>query len=114
MEVEPRRIYEPSKNKGWGKEHEHEEFRFLRVELNTSQKALGEKFGVNEQTIARYEKEAKIPRTTDAALRSLYTESQDKNNPVSFFLDLLADTEAREAAEQIILKEVDKHWTIAV
>ena len=92
----------------------NEEFRFLRVELNTSQKALGEKFGVNEQTIARYEKEAKIPRTTDAALRSLYTESQDKNNPVSFFLDLLADTEAREAAEQIILKEVDKHWTIAV
>ncbi|MFT6905752.1 MAG: putative transcriptional regulator [Oleiphilaceae bacterium] len=90
-----------------------EEFRFLRVELNVSQKALGEKFGVNEQTIARYEKGSKIPRTTDAALRSLYMESLDKNNPVSFFLDLLADTEAREAAEKIVMEEVEHHWKIA-
>lgn len=91
----------------------NEEFKFLRVELNISQRALGEKFDVSEQTIARYEKTTKIPRTTDAALRSLYMESLDKNNPVGFFLDMLADTEAREAAEEIILEEVDKHWKIA-
>jgi putative transcriptional regulator len=35
------------------------EFKFLRVELNISQKALGEKFDVSEQTIARYEKKQK-------------------------------------------------------
>lgn len=92
----------------------NEEFKFLRVEMNISQKALGEKFGVTEQTIARYEKkETKIPRTTDASLRSLYMESQDKNNPVSYFLDMLADTEARKAAEEIIMEEVDQHWKIA-
>lgn len=92
----------------------NEEFKFLRVEMNVSQKALGEKFGVTEQTIARYEKkETKIPRTTDASLRSLYMESQDKNNPVSYFLDMLADTEAREAVEEIIMEEVEQHWKIA-
>ena len=94
----------------------HQEFRFLRIEMNVSQKTLGTRFGVTEQTIARYEKgESSIPRTTDAALRSLYMESQQKNNPVSYFLDLLADTEAKAAAQSIQLKleEVDDHWAVA-
>lgn len=74
----------------------HQEFRFLRIEMNVSQKTLGARFGVTEQTIASYEKgESSIPRTTDAVLRSLYMESQQKNYPVSYFLDLLADTDAR-------------------
>ncbi len=94
----------------------NQEFRFLRIEMNVSQKTLGTRFGVTEQTIARYEKgESSIPRTTDAALRSLYMESQQKNNPVSYFLDLLADTEAKAAAQSIQLKleEVDDHWAVA-
>lgn len=94
----------------------HQEFRFLRIEMNVSQKTLGTRFGVTEQTIARYEKgESSIPRTTDAALRSLYMESQQKNSPVSYFLDLLADTEAQAAAQSIQLKleEVDDHWSVA-
>lgn len=94
----------------------HQEFRFLRIEMNVSQKTLGIRFGVTEQTIARYEKgESSIPRTTDVALRSLYMESQQKNNPVSYFLDLLADTEAQAAAQSIQLKleEVDDHWSVA-
>ena len=94
----------------------HQEFRFLRIEMNVSQKTLGTRFGVTEQTIARYEKgTSSIPRTTDAALRSLYMESQQKNNPVSYFLDLLADTEAKAAAQSIQLKleEVDDHWAVA-
>ena len=94
----------------------HQEFRFLRIEMNVSQKTLGTRFGVTEQTIARYEKgESSIPRTTDAALRSLYMESLQNNNPVSYFLDLLADTEAKAAAQSIQLKleEVDDHWAVS-
>lgn len=92
----------------------HEEFKFLRIELNVSQKTLGTRFGVDEQTIARYEKgQTKIPRTTDAALRTLYMESQEKNNPVSYFLDLLADTEAEEAAKEIRLEEIENQWEVA-
>ena len=89
----------------------HYEFKFLRVELNVSQKMLANRFGVDEQTIARYEKgQTKIPRTTDAALRAFYMESQEKNNPVSYFLDLLANTQAEEAAKIIRLEEVEDHW----
>lgn len=94
----------------------HQEFRFLRIEMNVSQKTLATRFGVTEQTIARYEKgESTIPRTTDAALRSLYMESQQKNNPLSYFLDLLSDSEAKAAASDIKLKleEVDAHWQVA-
>ncbi|WP_102796466.1 helix-turn-helix domain-containing protein [Bowmanella denitrificans] len=92
----------------------NEEFKFLRIELNLSQKMLGMRFGVDEQTIARYEKgQTKIPRTTDVALRTLYMESQQRNNPVSYFLDLLADTEAQEAAKEIRLEEVENHWEVA-
>lgn len=89
----------------------YEEFKFLRIEMNVSQKMLATRFGVDEQTIARYEKgHTKIPRTTDAALRALYMESQEKNNPVSYFLDLLSDTEAEEAAKVIRLEEIENHW----
>ena len=92
----------------------HEAFKFLRVELNVSQKVLANRFGVSEQTIARYEKNtSSIPRTTDAALRSLYMESLDKNNPVSYFLDLLSDVEACDAEKDILLEEVQQHWAIA-
>lgn len=92
-----------------------EEFKFLRIQLNASQKLLGNRFGVSEQTIARYEKgQSDIPRTTDAALRSLFMESLDKNNPVSYFLDLLSDAEAKEAAKDILLEEVQHHWAVAV
>jgi DNA-binding transcriptional regulator YiaG len=91
------------------------EFKFLRVELNLSQKMLGQRFGVSEQTIARYEKgQSDIPRTTDAALSSLYMEKLEKNNPVGFFLDLLSDSEAKQAAKEILLEETENHWAIAV
>ena len=92
----------------------HEEFKFLRIELNVSQKMLGTRFGVSEQTIARYEKKSSaIPRTTDAALRSLYMEILDKNNPGSYFLDLLSDVEAMSAAKEIRLEEIKEHWEVA-
>lgn len=90
-----------------------EQFKFLRIELNLSQRVLATRFGVSEQTIARYEKgQSEIPRTTDAALRSLYMESISNNSPVSYFLDLLANSEAEQAAQQILLEEVEKLWEV--
>ncbi|WP_369922182.1 helix-turn-helix domain-containing protein [Marinomonas polaris] len=91
------------------------EFKYLRIELNLSQKMLGHRFGVSEQTIARYEKgQSEIPRTTDAALRSLFMEKLEKTNSVSYFLDLLSDAEAQQAAKEILLEEIDNRWGIAV
>jgi DNA-binding transcriptional regulator YiaG len=92
----------------------HEEFKFLRIELNLSQRLLANLFGVSEQTIARYEKgQSDIPRTTDAALRSLYMESCDQHNPVSFFLNLLTDSAAEHAAQDILLEEIENKWMVA-
>ncbi|TBR41379.1 helix-turn-helix domain-containing protein [Marinomonas agarivorans] len=89
------------------------EFKFLRIELNLSQKLLGQRFGVSEQTIARYEKgQSDIPRTTDAALRSLYMEKVEKNSPVSFFLDLLSNAEAQQEKTEIQLEEINDQWRV--
>jgi len=91
-----------------------EEFKFLRIEMNLSQKVLGVKFGVNEQTIARWEKgQCDLPRTSDAALRSLYMDSINMDSNMGFFLDMLADSEAKDVANEIRLEEIDKHWKIA-
>lgn len=91
------------------------EFKFLRIELNLSQKMLGHRFGVSEQTIARYEKgQSDIPRTTDAALRSLFMEKLEKTNSVSYFLNLLSDAEAQQAAKAILLEEIDNRWGGAI
>lgn len=93
----------------------NEEFKFLRSEMNISQKILATRFAVSEQTIARYEKgQSDIPRTTDVALRTLYMESIERHNPVSYFLDLLSDAEAKEAREKIMLEEIQNHWEVTV
>lgn len=93
----------------------NQEFKFLRIELNLSQKVLANRFGVADQTIARYEKgHSVIPRTTDAALRVLYMESIEKNNPVSYFLELLCDAEAQQAQSEIQLEEAQEQWRVVV
>jgi len=53
----------------------NKEFRFLRIELDLTQKELAEKFGCDVQTIANYEKgKSAIPKLEDLALRELYKE----------------------------------------
>ena len=57
----------------------HEEFRFLRKEIDASQSQLAALFEVSEQTVARWEKaETGLPRTSDVALRSLYCEQSNE------------------------------------
>ncbi|WP_252176962.1 helix-turn-helix domain-containing protein [Endozoicomonas sp. 4G] len=52
------------------------EFRFLRIELDLSQKALGKLLDKSDQVIAKWEKGAnEIPVQADRALRDLYMES---------------------------------------
>jgi len=40
-------------------------------------------------------------------------ESLEKNNPVSYFLDLLSDAETIGAAKEIRLEAIEEHWRIA-
>jgi len=87
------------------------EFRFLRVELNLSQKALGSIIDVDSQTVARWEKgETKIPRANDIVLRASYLESLNGDSSVALMLKTLSDTEAQETIERIVLAEENHHW----
>ncbi|BBP45009.1 hypothetical protein THMIRHAS_03820 [Thiosulfatimonas sediminis] len=87
------------------------EFRYLRTELNLSQKALGGVLGVDSQTVARWEKaETQIPRTSDVVLRAYFLESQNQTSSIAYLLKMLSESEAMQEAEQITLEEINDHW----
>ncbi len=71
-----------------------EAFRFLRIEMNLSQKVLGEQLGVDTQTVARWEKaQTTISRLADVVLRALYLEIENKDSHVTEMLAMLSDAE---------------------
>jgi DNA-binding transcriptional regulator YiaG len=68
------------------------ELRFLRTELGLPQAALAAALGVDAQTVARWEKEeTDPPRTTDAAIRQMYSERIGENEAFSAILRRIAD-----------------------
>ena len=90
---------------------EAKEFKFLRVELNLSQKALAELLGVDSQTVARWEKgETTIPRGSDVLLRAYYLESQAEDSKIALLLNTLAESETSEVMTRIEFEEQDHHW----
>ncbi|MGI9276235.1 MAG: helix-turn-helix domain-containing protein [Endozoicomonas sp.] len=93
---------------------EGQEVRFLRIEMNMSQKGLGALLGVEDQTIARWEKDqTAIPRTADVLLRSLYLESINRESHIGHLLKVLAESETREAMQDLRLREVENQWQLA-
>ncbi|WP_422134103.1 helix-turn-helix domain-containing protein [Endozoicomonas sp. ALD040] len=92
-----------------------EEVRFLRIECGMSQKNMAEILGVNSQTVARWEKDQiAIPRTSDAVLRSIYLETINTSSKISFFLNLLAQSEEAQAIKQLTLKAENNQWSLAI
>ncbi|WP_413735309.1 helix-turn-helix domain-containing protein [Sodalis sp. RH21] len=88
-----------------------EEIRFLRIEMNMSQKALAELMGVDVQTLARWEKgQSSLPRTADVALRALYTESCDEESHIGLLMRMLADAEINQSMEKLVFEERDRTW----
>lgn len=69
-----------------------EEVRYLRNEMDMSQKALADVLDVEDQTVANWEKGAtKIKRTSDIVIRMLYVECQKKEGSVRTIIDRLND-----------------------
>ena len=92
-----------------------EQIRFLRIELNMSQKALGQLLGTAEQTIARWEKQQSVcPKATDAALRAIYLESINEDSQVKLMLEMILELEVGQKMEQIKLEEIDDNWQLAL
>ena len=48
------------------------EFRFLRIEMDMTQRDIGLYFGVGAQAVALWEKTAHVPRKADQMIRALY------------------------------------------
>jgi len=91
------------------------EFRFLRIELDLSQKALGDLLGTTDQTIANYEKET--PKAMgDKFLRVLYKESVCDNVEIMEALQRLnkLDRDDMEFDKLMELEEINDDWTIAI
>ena len=92
----------------------HQEFKFIRIELNMSQKALGNLLGVDTQTVARWEKgQSVIPRTADVTLRALYAEFNDDDSQISLLLNMLSDSEIESTMAELHLEEQDNKWRVA-
>jgi putative transcriptional regulator len=93
----------------------HDEVRFLRAEVNMSQKSLSTLLGVDVQTVARWEKgQTDIPRTADVTLRALYLEFVNEASKIGALLRMLADNEIAEEREKMVFAENENVWQRAV
>ncbi|HGT2360066.1 TPA: helix-turn-helix domain-containing protein [Yersinia enterocolitica] len=92
-----------------------DEIRFIRVEMNMSQKVLATLLGVDIQTVARWEKgQTSLPRTADVALRALYAESIDETCDVGHLLRILVDSQVQKSMEKLVFEERGHVWQRAV
>ncbi|CQH10094.1 helix-turn-helix domain-containing protein [Yersinia enterocolitica] len=92
-----------------------DEIRFIRVEMNMSQKVLATLLGVDIQTVARWEKgQTSLPRTADVALRALYAESIDETSDVGHLLRILVDSQVQKSMEKLVFEERGHVWQRAI
>ena len=86
-----------------------EEFRFLRIELDLSQKAIGELMDKTDQAIAKWEKDDAVPVLADAAIRNLSQERLD-GTAIAGLLDKLKNLDRRRHEVTIQLNETEEGW----
>ncbi len=91
------------------------EFRFLRLEMDLSQAALGKLFGVSDQAIAKWEKEqSSIPTPAELLIRA-YAEDKtvNGNGKVAKLIEKLAGLGHKDM-EQLEFQETDRGWESAI
>lgn len=86
------------------------EIRFLRIELDMSQKALGLVLDKSDQAIAKWEKdESEISRADDVCLRDLYLNSREKESRLSELLGRFNELD-REIQAETYFAEAHDRW----
>lgn len=90
------------------------EFRFLRKELDMSQRALGHLLDVTDQAVAKWEKNDNVPRYADVLLRHLYAESVGDNPKVRNMLERLNDIDREYQHTIKLTKNAEDHWAVAL
>jgi DNA-binding transcriptional regulator YiaG len=66
------------------------ELRFLRQELDLSQRRLAELLGVEEQTVSLWERRGRMPKLADRFMRAFYQEHVENNPSIRAIVDRLA------------------------
>jgi putative transcriptional regulator len=85
------------------------EFRYLRNHMLLSQKAFGELMGYGEQSIAKWEKNGKIPKAVEYFIRTLYVARNNGSKRVCSMIDTINLIE-RIANTRIIVSEKGNKW----
>jgi DNA-binding transcriptional regulator YiaG len=85
------------------------EFRFLRKELNLSQKALSDLLGNEEQAVARWEKTGKVPKWADRLLRVCVLEYYGEGTGIQALIARIRDIDERRQEKQIY-KDDNSGW----
>jgi putative transcriptional regulator len=89
------------------------EFRFLRTELELSQKALGDIIGASEQAIARWERSiTPVPTAEDRLLRALYREHAEGNARIRDLVEHLSALDERDE-RKLKLRHERRAWKVA-
>jgi putative transcriptional regulator len=92
------------------------EFRFLRTELDMSQRSLGDLLGVTEQAVAKWEKSRDKPvanKPAERLLRGVYLEYHDGEPEFSAILDRITklDAEIAECERELHLANAERKWS---
>lgn len=90
------------------------ELRFLRLEMEMTQRSLASVLGQEEQAVRRWEKNRTRPinGSADHLLRILYSEYVDGNVDIRKAIDRLAELDQIEHAEARLCA-ADDHWSMA-
>jgi DNA-binding transcriptional regulator YiaG len=91
------------------------EFRFLRLELDLSQRRLGDLINADEQAVRRWEKYRNKPvkGAADRMLRVLYLSFVDGDGEVRRMIERLAELDAQPAPARVVLRETPEGWQSA-
>ena len=88
------------------------EFRFLRIELDLSQKALAVWFDMTDQSVANWEKKDRVPQWADMIIRALYVESLGEDSEVRDTLEMLSKVDRAIHRGEIFVEESEEGWAI--
>lgn len=86
------------------------EFRYIRsAGMLLSQPALGHLMGIDGQSVARWEKNSKVPRWADKLVRLLYTAQVQGDEPIAKAMERIKTVE-RLVKQKIVVKETRGQW----
>lgn len=90
------------------------ELRFLRLEMELTQKSLADILGADEQAVRRWEKGRvrDVTGPADRLLRALYTDYALGDGKLRAMVDRLAELDCIDRG-QLVMREVDDHWARA-